>query len=507
MTRSREWRRFGVLTAATFVLGVGFILSVDSTQPGNAEQRATHPLVLNINTQDVSTLPVQTAALSDAFAAVSEIVRPAVVFIRADIVAPSLQRQRQGTGSGFIISPDGYIITNNHVVEGAERNIVSLFDRREYSAELVGRDQNTDIAVLKIEAAGDLPTAALGNSDSVRVGEWVLAIGNPLGRTFAFTVTAGIVSAKGRLLQGLQNSNYAIHDFIQTDAAINPGNSGGPLVNIHGQVVGVNSALVSSTGLYTGYGFAVPMNLAYRVTEMLISEGRVTRSLLGVSIRDATPEDAEFVGLDSIYGVTIQSFSGTNSPAERAGLQLGDVIVELDGEPMQYTAQLQQEVGFKRPGEVVSVTVYRGGGVRRSYRVRLMEADLTPRALVAANTGTEGEIKDPSGTGLGIGVEPIEQASTRSTWVASIPEESRGPVVTSVDAQGPSFGPGRLRQDQIITHVDGRRVRTPEELRQAFEGTDPGTIVSLQLFQMVRFAGDSVVAQTAVARVRVADLR
>lgn len=504
MTRSREWRRFGVLTAATFVLGVGFILSVDSARPGNAEQRATHPVVLNATAQDVATVPVQTAALSDAFAAVSEIVRPAVVYIRADIVAPSLQRQRQGTGSGFIISPDGYIITNNHVVEGAERIVVSLFDRREYSAELVGRDQNTDIAVLKIEAAGDLPTAALGNSDSVRVGEWVLAIGNPLGRSFAFTVTAGIVSAKGRLLQGLQNSNYAIHDFIQTDAAINPGNSGGPLVNIHGQVVGVNSALVSSTGLYTGYGFAVPINLAYRVTEMLISEGHVTRSLLGVAIRDATPEDAEFVGLDSIYGVTIQSFSGTNSPAERAGLQLGDVIVELDGEPMQYTAQLQQEVGFKRPGEVVSVTVYRAGGVRRSYRVRLMEADLTPRALAAANTGSEGEIKDPSGTGLGIAVEPIEQASTRSTWLASIPEESRGPVVTSVDAQGPSSG--RLRQNQIITHVDGRRVRTPEELRQAFEGTDPGTIISLQLFQIVSFDRDSIVGQTAVARVRVADL-
>ena len=198
----------------------------------------------------------------------------------------------QGSGSGFVISADGYILTNNHVVEGAEQVTVRLLDRREFKAKVIGTDPNTDVAVLKIDAK-DLPPVALGNSDDARVGEWVLAIGNPLGEGLTFTVTSGIVSAKGRALNGLPGRGQgSIQDFIQTDAAINPGNSGGPLVSVRGEVIGINSAIASETGFYSGYGFAIPINLARTVMNQLIESGKVHRAALGVSIADVTLNDA-----------------------------------------------------------------------------------------------------------------------------------------------------------------------------------------------------------------------
>ncbi|MCZ6760115.1 MAG: trypsin-like peptidase domain-containing protein [Gemmatimonadetes bacterium] len=500
MTRSREWKKFGTLAAISVMLGIAFLVAVNSALPGRAQVRPPLPIRLNTNTSSQSEIEWRDD-LSTAFTRVSEVVRPAVVYISSSLT-PSARGPRQGSGSGFIFSPDGYIITNNHVVENAEHIVVSLFDRRQFPARLIGRDQDTDIAVLKIDVDDPLPSATLGNSDSVRVGEWVLAIGNPLNRSFAFTVTAGIVSAKGRLLQGLQNSNYAIHDFIQTDAAINPGNSGGPLINIRGEVVGVNSALISATGTNTGYGFAIPINLARRVTEMLLTEGRVTRSLLGVSIQDATPEDAAFAGLDSIYGVTIQSFSGEHSPAERAGLELGDLIVALDGDPVLYMAQLQQEVGFKNPGDVVTVTVRRAGGATRNFRVRLTEADLTPAANNPPLTATAPVFPDQSGTGLGISVETIAAARGRQRVYLAVPPEYAGPVVVQIPPQGPSAE--RLRGGDIITHVDGQRVRTPEQLREKFENKEPGQIVTLQAYRL-QVLGDSTSWNTAIARVRLAE--
>src|SRR5205814_9993398 len=225
------------------------------------------------------------------------------------------QRRRpqveQGSGSGFIVSADGYILTNNHVVAGADKVTVKLYDKREFTAKVVGTDPNTDVAVIKIDMRG-LPTVQFGNSDSTRVGEWALAIGNPLGEAFSFTVTAGIVSAKGRLLPGLQQTRYAIQDFIQTDAAINPGNSGGPLVNIRGQVIGINSAIASETGYYAGYGFAIPINLARTVMTQLISTGHVERAVLGISVLPVRPEDAEDVKLPDIKGAVIQGFTDDN---------------------------------------------------------------------------------------------------------------------------------------------------------------------------------------------------
>lgn len=495
MSRSRQWTRFGGFAGFTIVLVLAFAAAVDSAQPGRAQERS--PIRFNSTRAVQAHNVVSAAELGDAFTAASEVVRASVVYIRAVSNGTVRGRSPQsGSGSGFIISPDGYIITNNHVVEDAQQITVRLLDRREFPATVIGRDANTDIAVLKIEGE-NLPAARLGNSDDAEIGEWVLAIGNPLG--FTFTVTAGIVSGKGRLLQGLINSNYAIQDFIQTDAAINPGNSGGPLVNIDGEVIGVNSALASSTGFYAGYGFAIPINLARRVTEMLVNDGRVTRSLLGIQIQDATPEDAEFVGLDSIYGVTLQAFSGEGSPAERAGLELGDVIVELDGRHVSYTAQLQQIVGFKQPGEVVDVTVHRRGGVRRTYRVGLIEQDLSPDMVAAVDKRPENELVDPTGTGLGAVFRDLPR-----NLLARLGDDAAGPEVMQVDPVGPSAG--RLRRDDIVTHVGNRRVRSIEDLQSALSQAAPGTIVELRLARNVsEDPRGRIQFQTGIARIRLAD--
>src|SRR2546428_6196358 len=267
--------------------------------------------------------------------------------------------------------------------------MVRLLDKREFLARVVGTDPETDVAVIKIDSQS-LPTGTFGNSDSTRIGEWVLAIGNPLA--FSFTVTAGIVSAKGRLLDGLSQGRpgYQIQDFIQTDAAINPGNSGGPLVNVHGEVIGINSAIASETGFYAGYGFAIPINLVRNVMTQLVAHGHVQRAVMGVAIRAVDPEDADLVGLKEAKGVVVNDYSpdATHSPAKDAGIKPGDVIVALDGEPVEDVPQLQQRVGVKRPREAVQVTIVRNGGERKTVPVKLSRAPAEDEARVAANTRT-----------------------------------------------------------------------------------------------------------------------
>src|SRR5512143_2446494 len=280
-SRGRDLLKLSSIIVVTFGLGIAFASALDLPRPGRAEQSPrSRPLLTG---QPVAR-SVGGVELPN-FADVADAVKPAVVFIRSERrtrQSPQMQgvprefqdffrqfqqrepQYREGSGSGFIVSADGYILTNNHVVADADRVTVKLLDNREFNARVVGRDAATDVAVIKIDA-NRLPAAALGNSDVARVGDWVLAIGNPL--EFQFTVTAGIISAKGRNLPGLvdPSQQYSIQDFIQTDAAINPGNSGGPLVNVRGEVVGINSAIASQTGFYAGYGFAIPINLARRV--------------------------------------------------------------------------------------------------------------------------------------------------------------------------------------------------------------------------------------------------
>src|SRR6266704_8355 len=347
--RTRDWLKFGALVALAFVFGLAFASTLGVPNKGGTAEFV--PAAQAAGTQFQIPAAKPATDIGNAFVAVAEHVKPAVVFIKSqhvergesqrlppgfEDVFPQMRRRpqvEQGSGSGFIVSPDGYILTNNHVVAGADRVTVKLYDKREFTAKVVGTDPNTDVAVIRIDAHS-LPTVAFGNSDPTRVGEWALAIGNPLGEAFAFTVTAGIVSAKGRLLAGLQQTRYAIQDFIQTDAAINPGNSGGPLVNIRGQVIGINSAIASETGFYAGYGFAIPINLARTVMDQLVKSGHVERAVMGIAIRDANQDDADAVGLKQITGVVVNSYTNDDSPAKKAGIQPGDVIVALDGEPV-----------------------------------------------------------------------------------------------------------------------------------------------------------------------------
>jgi len=487
-----------------FVGGVFFASSMDWTDrlfaqasPGAARPRAA----------EVQTL----ADASNAFVSISEHVTPAVVSIQAERdprarpnrrqgqtpgqgqVPPGFeeffrqfdqqqpqQRSQESSGSGFIVSRDGYILTNNHVVEGADRVRVAMQDRRVFDARVVGRDPTTDVAVLKIDAR-NLTAITFGDDDKVRIGEWVLAIGNPLG--LDFTVTAGIVSAKGRGLVGLQRSQYDISDFIQTDAAINPGNSGGPLVNARGEVIGINSAIASQTGFYSGYGFAIPITLAKQVMDDLIAHGEVRRAVVGVSIGEVSPEDAQVAGLREITGVKVQAYSGTDSPALRAGIEPGDIITKIDGRTVDRVSALQRIVRGKKPGDNVEIEAWRYG-TRKTFNVRLTAA---PSDAVVADASDAAK-PDPSPTHsrLGISVEPVSPDFMR---VARIPEEMRGVRVSEVEPGSPSEN--RLGVNDVIVQVlpAKTKVTNAADLQRALEGVRNGEIVSLLVYGPVSGGG------------------
>ena len=265
-------------------------------------------------------------------------------------------RDQVGMGSGVIIRPDGYIVTNNHVVAGADRIEVTLENNKVYPARLVGTDPATDIALIKIEGE-DFPTVPMGDSDGLRLGEWVLAIGSPYD--LRSTITAGIVSAKGRSMPNY-DGQYRVESFIQTDAAVNPGNSGGALVNAAGELVGINTSIISLTGSYAGYSFAVPVNIVRKVADDFIEFGAVQRAMLGVSITDMTAQLADQAGVADIDGVYVAAVSA-DSPAERAGVRPGDVIREINLVPVHNSAGLQEQISKLRPGENAVVTLLREG--------------------------------------------------------------------------------------------------------------------------------------------------
>lgn len=276
---------------------------------------------------------------------------------------PQYQYQQQpqqprvtGSGSGVIISENGYIVTNNHVIESADKIEVVLNDRRSFEATLIGTDPTTDIALIKIEATG-LHALKFGNSDAMKVGEWVLAVGNPFNLTS--TVTAGIISAKARNM-GINNNNMAIESFIQTDAAVNPGNSGGALVNTHGEVIGINTAIASQTGSYTGYSFAVPSSIAQKVAQDLMQYGEVQRALLGVQIREMTEELQKETKLDNLDGVYVGGVADGGA-AKEAGIETGDVILKINGEKVATVPEVQEKVGMHRPGDNINLKIWRNG--------------------------------------------------------------------------------------------------------------------------------------------------
>ena len=268
------------------------------------------------------------------------------------------EREQQGSGSGVIIRPDGYIVTNNHVVSGAFKVEVTLNNNKTYEATVVGTDPVTDVALLKIEAEG-LPTVEFGDSDKLRLGEWVLAIGSPLGEQLRGTITAGIVSAKGRSMQQSRDE-FKIESFIQTDAAVNPGNSGGALVNKAGELVGINTAIVSQTGAYSGYSFAVPSNMVRKIVSDLIDFGGVRRTMLGVTMQALDDEIAKDLKLSSMNGVYIREVV-KGSAAEKGGIREGDVLTAIDGTPLKSMTEVQAKVNSYRPGDKAVVSVVRGG--------------------------------------------------------------------------------------------------------------------------------------------------
>ncbi|HWO89541.1 MAG TPA: Do family serine endopeptidase [Gemmatimonadales bacterium] len=502
-TKGSDLLKLSAVIGVTFALGITLASALGLPRSGEAQGR-------NPRAQIAVAQPSRTsgAATVGSFADMVDRVTPSVVFIttrqsssryddpmqrfvppefRDFFRLPQQPRVRRGSGSGFIITRDGYIMTNNHVVEGAEQITVRLSDNREFQARVVGRDPNTDVAVIRIDAA-NLPAVTFGNSDEVRIGDWAVAIGNPLG--FTFTVTAGIISAKGRTLEGLRDpqQTYTIQDFIQTDAAINPGNSGGPLVDINGNVIGVNSAIASQTGLYAGYGFAIPINLARRVMEDLIATGRVHRAILGINITPVTPDVADYVGLSEIRGVYVSQFPRDDSPARRAGIQLGDVIVAVNDTAVATVAQLQQMVGFRRPGETVRVTVVRREGerrgVRRTYEVRLIAAE-EERVAVDDRRGraTQPEPREMEGR-LGIRVQDVPADYARQVRLT---EDQRGVLVADVEPDGPAWGrvaPPQEGGPELIQYVNNTRVRTTEEFERALRNVPRNGTVELRILNL-----------------------
>jgi serine protease Do len=488
----------GLLTAGFFHLPY----QSAAQQQGASYNTAAPP------SRDVSAATASLQNLSEAFASVAEHVKPSVVYIKSGRknqtarnqprmeVPPGFERFfrqfpqmqepefQESSGSGFIVSKDGYILTNNHVVDESNQVTVRLLDRREFKAKVVGTDPNTDLAVLKIDAT-NLTPAPLGSSGDARVGEWVLAVGNPLGESLTFTVTSGIISAKGRTLALPGQSDRSIQDFIQTDAAINPGNSGGPLVSVKGEVIGVNSAIASQTGFYSGYGFAIPIDLAHKVMDQIIADGRVHRAALGVSVQNATANDAEYVGLPDIRGVLVQDFTN-DSPARKAGIQSGDIIIGVDGKPVEYVGQLQQQVGFRKPGEKVKVEVARKGGVRKTYEVQLQEVKAPQEVAGRSTDRTGGNSGDEAAATsidlLGLTVQTLDQDDARQLELSP---EQRGLLVTGVTPGGPAYGdvagPDNGGPD-IILDIEGKPVKTPAELRQVLKSYKPGDIVSLRLY-------------------------
>jgi len=379
----------------------------------------------------------------------AEIATPAVVNIRALLETGGGLFSGGGmtgsSGSGVILSPDGYLVTNHHVVDRSTDIKVTLADKREYKARLVGSDASTDIALLKIEEV-NLPFVVFGNSDSVRVGEWVLAVGNPFN--LESTVTAGIVSAKGRNINIL-GGVASIESFIQTDAAVNPGNSGGALVNTVGELIGVNTAIITESGSYEGYSFAVPSNLVQKVIRDLREFGVVQRAFLGVSIQDLDAETARELELPNAEGALINRISAGGAAAD-ASLEIGDVIISVNNTKVRSTSELQEYVGRFRPGESVSLEYWRNG---KKYRNRLLLKDSNNSTAIVRVRGDELE------TELGIALRDLSKEEKRKLRV-------QGSIVTSV-RRGSIVYDTNMQPGFIINSVNGNRITSAAEAIEA----------------------------------------
>jgi serine protease Do len=372
------------------------------------------------------------------------------------------RERQQGAGSGFIISQDGLILTNHHVVGEADRVTVKLNDGREFTAKTIGTDPPSDVAVIKIDAK-DLSVLPLGDSDAMEVGDWVIAAGNPFGLTESITV--GVVSAKGRSRLGIAD----FEDFIQTDAAINPGNSGGPLINLQGEAIGVNTAIASRSGGYMGIGFAIPSNMVKAVKDQLVTSGKVVRGYLGVRIQELTKALTQSLHIDTTEGVLVADVS-KGSPAAKAGLKRGDVILAFNGRPTSDPGQLRNIVAMSAPGTKAPVQILRDN----TKREVTIELGALPREQTAARAGEEAQ---PPPARLGFNVQNLTPELAQQLGYS----DTEGVIVTQIDPRSEAYQAG-VRRGMVIREVNHQEVSNTQDFRQAVQkaGQDKQLLMLVQ---------------------------
>ncbi|WP_376696441.1 DegQ family serine endoprotease [Wenzhouxiangella sp. EGI_FJ10305] len=417
------------------------------------------PAVVNIETTRFGTRPDETAEQGDRMP------EDMPEFFRRFFDEPfgrGGQPDRMGGGSGFIVESDGLVITNHHVIDGADEIIVRLADRREFEAELVGSDAETDIAVLRIDAQ-DLPTLEFGSTEGLKPGQWVIAIGSPF--QFEQSVAAGIVSAKGRS----QGARQQYVPFIQTDVAINRGNSGGPLISTDGEVVGINSWILSSHGGNIGLSFSIPSEVAQNSIEQLLETGSVARGFLGVQLQAVSREQADALGLERPMGALINSIE-PGSPAEEAGIEVGDVILEFEGTPIDQHSELPPLVGMERPGTESEMTIWRWGE-RRTVEVTLGE-----REAEADEQGTDGESDAEPSNALGLIVEPLT-GELRQRYG----DPDGGVLIADVESDN-AYRAG-IREGQLILMINNQPVGGMDDFNNIVSGIEPGRNVALLVQQ------------------------
>ena len=365
--------------------------------------------------------------------------------------------QPRGVGSGFILTADGFVMTNAHVVEGADEVIVTLTDKREFKAKIIGADKRSDVAVVKIEAT-NLPAVKLGDVSRLRVGEWVMAIGSPFG--LENTVTAGIVSAKQR-----DTGDYL--PFIQTDVAINPGNSGGPLINMRGEVVGINSQIYSRSGGFQGISFAIPMDEAARVADQLRATGKVTRGRIGVQIDQVSKEVAESIGLGKTQGALVRGVE-SGAPAEKAGIEAGDIIIKFDGKPIEKSSDLPRLVGNLKPGTKAVVTVFRRG-VTKDLNVVIAEIEAEKPIRKASSAESKGKIPAPA-QAFGLGLSDVSEAQKKELKIKG---------GAKVDVAGSAGARAGLREGDVIVAIANTEVTSVKEFEAVAAKADKTKPVNL----------------------------
>ncbi|MDI3530389.1 MAG: serine protease DegQ [Candidatus Atribacteria bacterium] len=445
-------RKLVVSSLALVILILSFVQPVFSqvTQPlreGNVVADVVEkvsPAVVNINTLKVATYRSPFAPFFED---------PFFRYFFGD--TPQYERKVpvRGLGTGFVFRSDGYILTNNHVVEGADEIKVTFIDGKEFTGKVVGADPLTDLAVVKINAS-DLPVIPLGDSDKARVGEWVIAIGNPYG--LSHTVTVGVLSAKGRPIQS-GDSGREYENFLQTDAAINPGNSGGPLLNLKGEVIGINTAILPYA---QGIGFAVPINMAKEILDDLIEKGRVVRAWLGIYIQDVTEEIAQTFGLSEAKGALVADIS-PDSPAEKSGILRGDIILKVDDQEIDNVAKLQQTIRSHKPGDKVTLEIWRNKEIiQLQVTLGELKEEGIPTVSPRAYFGMEVSEINP---------ELIQRFSLR---------RNEGVVIVSVEPNGPADEAG-LRPGDVILEVNRQRITSLEDWYQATATIKPQDVALL----------------------------